>query len=272
MGMLLKYGTDLTQMAKEGKLDPVIGRSKEIERVQVILCKRRKNNPCLVGDPGVGKTAIVEGLAQEIVNETVPLKLQRKKVIILEKERLVAGTRDSRDVNARLVEVIEEVKESDGEIILFIDELHTLIGAGSCSTDVYTANILRTALSRGEIKCIGVTTLKKYQKYITKDPALQRRFQPVDVPEPTVDDTVEILDGLVEKYEEFHGIKYEYEALVAASTFSKMYISGVLPDKAIDLIDEAGAKAQLTRIQNSFKIVTDKDIKLIISSRTGIPF
>ncbi|KAG2380892.1 ATP-dependent Clp protease ATP-binding subunit ClpA-like protein [Vigna angularis] len=269
---LLKYGTDLTQMAKEGKLDPVIGRSKEIERVQQILCKRRKNNPCLLGDPGVGKTVIAEGLAQGIVNKTVPLKLQDNMVIALEMGRLVAGTTYRGDFEKRMVDLIEEVKKSNGKIILFIDELHTLIGAGSCSEALDAANILKPALARGEIKCLGATTVNEYRKYIKKDPALQRRFQTVDVPEPTVDEATEILKGLISKYENFHGVKYEYDALVAASALSKQYISdGFLPDKAIDVIDEAGAKAQLTQIQDSCKKITATDIHLIISTKTGIP-
>ncbi|WVZ17662.1 hypothetical protein V8G54_010644 [Vigna mungo] len=269
---LLKYGNDLTQMAKEGKLDPVIGRSKEIERVQQILCKRRKNNPCLLGDPGVGKTVIAEGLAQCIVNKTVPLKLQGNTVIALEMGRLVAGTTYRGDFEERMVDLIEEVKKSNGKIILFIDELHTLIGAGSSSRALDAANILKPALARGEIKCLGATTVNEYRKYIKKDPALQRRFQTVDVPEPTVDEAIEILKGLVIKYEKFHGVTYEYDALVAASALSKQYISdGFLPDKAIDVIDEAGAKAQLTEIQDSCKKITATDIHLIISIKTGIP-
>ncbi|KOM58224.1 hypothetical protein LR48_Vigan11g125800 [Vigna angularis] len=256
----------------QGKLDPVIGRSKEIERVQQILCKRRKNNPCLLGDPGVGKTVIAEGLAQGIVNKTVPLKLQDNMVIALEMGRLVAGTTYRGDFEKRMVDLIEEVKKSNGKIILFIDELHTLIGAGSCSEALDAANILKPALARGEIKCLGATTVNEYRKYIKKDPALQRRFQTVDVPEPTVDEATEILKGLISKYENFHGVKYEYDALVAASALSKQYISdGFLPDKAIDVIDEAGAKAQLTQIQDSCKKITATDIHLIISTKTGIP-
>ncbi|QCE04459.1 ATP-dependent Clp protease ATP-binding subunit ClpC [Vigna unguiculata] len=259
-------------MAKEGKLDPVIGRSKEIERVQQILCKRRKNNPCLLGDPGVGKTVIAEGLAQAIVNKAVPLKLQGNTVFSLEMGRLVAGTTYRGDFEERMVGLINEVKRSDGKIILFIDELHTLIGAGSSSRALDAANILKPALARGEIKCLGATTVYEYRKYIKKDPALQRRFQTVDVPEPTVEEAIEILKGLMLKYENFHGVKYEHDALVAASALSKQYISdGFLPDKAIDVIDEAGAKAQLTQIEDSCKKITATEIHHIISTKTGIP-
>ncbi|XP_029124920.1 chaperone protein ClpC2, chloroplastic [Cajanus cajan] len=272
---LLKYGTDLTQMAKEGKLDPVIGRHKEIERVQQILCKRRKNNPCLLGDPGVGKTVIAEGLAQAIVNENVPLKLQGNKVFTLDMGRLVAGTMYRGQFEERLVEVIEEVKQSNGAIILFIDELHTLIGAGSCSDrPLDAANILKPALARGELKCLGATTLYEYRMYIESDSALKRRFQPVDVPEPTVEEAIEILKGLSRKYKEFHGVIYKSDALVAAASLSKQYISdGFLPDKAIDVIDEAGARVKLTLNQNPLKkaIVTKSDIQHIISMKTGIP-
>ncbi|BAT97172.1 hypothetical protein VIGAN_09054200 [Vigna angularis var. angularis] len=195
-----------------------------------------------------------------------------KEVIALEMGRLVAGTTYRGDFEKRMVDLIEEVKKSNGKIILFIDELHTLIGAGSCSEALDAANILKPALARGEIKCLGATTVNEYRKYIKKDPALQRRFQTVDVPEPTVDEATEILKGLISKYENFHGVKYEYDALVAASALSKQYISdGFLPDKAIDVIDEAGAKAQLTQIQDSCKKITATDIHLIISTKTGIP-
>ncbi|CAL0321589.1 unnamed protein product [Lupinus luteus] len=271
---LLKYGTDLTQMAKEGKLDPVIGRHKEIERVQQILCKRRKNNPCLLGDPGVGKTVIAEGIAQGIVNATVPLKLQGKMVFTLDMGCLIAGTTLRGEFEERLKSVVEEVQQSDGAIILFIDELHTLIRAGSSSGSLDAANILKPALARGDLKCIGATTHDEYRMYIEKDLALKRRFEPVIVPEPTVDEAVDILKGLSSKYEEFHGVCYEHDALVAAASLSKQYISdGFLPDKAIDVIDAAGARIQLTQIHNSPKkvAITEKDIHHIISIRTGIP-
>ncbi|KAK7390520.1 hypothetical protein VNO78_25828 [Psophocarpus tetragonolobus] len=250
--MLIKYGTDLTEMAKQGKLDPVIGRHKEIERVQQILCKRRKNNPCLLGDPGVGKTVIAEGLAQGIVNETVPLKLQGNKVFALDMGRVVAGTMYRGQFEERMEEVIEEVKQT---------------------------NILKPALARGELKCLGATTLDEYRKYIERDAALKRRFQPVDVPEPTVDEAIEILKGLKTKYEEFHGVLYEYDALVAAASLSKQYISdGFLPDKAIDVIDEAGARIHQTKTHSIISmekglpiIVKAADIQNIISMTTGIP-
>ncbi|KAK7267237.1 hypothetical protein RIF29_19904 [Crotalaria pallida] len=265
---LVKYGTDLTQMAKQGKLDPVIGRHKEIERVQQILCKRRKNNPCLLGDPGVGKTAIVEGLAQEIVNGTVPSKLQGNKVFTLDMGRVIAGTMYRGQFEERLTNLVDEVQQSDGAIILFIDELHTLLYSEAA------ADILKPALARGELKCIGATTLDEYRKYIEKDSALKRRFQKVDVPEPTIDDAIEILKRSSTKYGDFHRVQYENDALVAAASLSKQYISdGFSPDKAIDVIDEAGARFQLTEIQNPYgkRTVTDKDIHQIISMITGIP-
>ncbi|OIW06493.1 hypothetical protein TanjilG_05264 [Lupinus angustifolius] len=261
-------------MAREGKLDPVIGRHKEIERVQQILCKRRKNNPCLLGDPGVGKTVIAEGIAQGIVNATVPLKLQGKLLFTLDLGCLIAGTTLRGEFEERLKQIVEEVQQSDGAIILFIDELHTLIRAGSSSGSLDAANILKPALARGDLKCIGATTHDEYRMYIEEDLALKRRFEPVIVPEPTVDEAIDILNGLISKYEEFHGVCYEHDAIVAAASLSKLYISdGFLPDKAIDVIDAAGARVQLTRIQNSPKrvIITEKDVHQIISIRTGIP-
>ncbi|KAE9590181.1 putative ClpA/B family, chaperonin ClpB, P-loop containing nucleoside triphosphate hydrolase [Lupinus albus] len=272
MESILRYVLPLSFCV--GKLHPVIGRHKEIERVQLILCKRRKNNPCLLGDPGVGKTVIAEGIAQGIVNGTVPLKLQGKMVFTLDIGCLVAGTMFRRQIEERLIRIVEEVKQSDGAIILFIDELHTLLGDGSASGSLDAANILKSALARGDLKCIGATTHDEYRIYIEKDLALKRRFEPVVVPEPTVDEAIEILKGLSSKYEEFHGVFYEHDALVAAASLSKQYISdGFLPDKAIDVIDAAGARVQLTRIENLHDeiAITEKDIHYIISIRTGIP-
>ncbi|KAI3913531.1 hypothetical protein MKW92_009180 [Papaver armeniacum] len=273
MDKLIKYGTNLTTLAKEGKLDPAIGRKDEIERVMQILCKRRKNNPCLIGDPGVGKTAIVEGLALRIVNmEDIPPKLQDKQVILIDMARLIAGTTYRGDFEERIISVIDEVKKSKGNVILFIDELHTLIGAGGWSLDA--ANILKPPLARGELKCIGATTLREFKKYIEKDPALERRFQQVKVNEPSVDDAIQILHGLRKQYEDHHIVQYTDEALVAAVHLSHRYISDrFLPDKAIDLIDEAASRVQLRQEYGSLRVlqVTEEDIKRVVSSLTGIP-
>ncbi|KAI3872573.1 hypothetical protein MKX03_015544 [Papaver bracteatum] len=273
MVKLLEYGTNLTTLAKEGKLDPAIGRKDEIERVMQILCKRRKNNPCLIGDPGVGKTAIVEGLAIRIVNlEDIPPKLQDKQVIMIDMARLIAGTTYRGQFEERLISVIDEVKNSKGNVIVFIDELHTLVGAGGWSLDA--ANILKPPLDRGELKCIGATTLREFKKYIGKDPALERRFQQVKVNEPSVDDAIEILHGLRKQYEDHHNVHYTEEALVAAVHLSHRYISDrFLPDKAIDLIDEAASRVQLRQEHGSLRVlqVTEEDIKLVVSSLTGIP-
>ncbi|KAF2322957.1 hypothetical protein GH714_032434 [Hevea brasiliensis] len=274
--VLSKYGSDLTKMAEEGKLDLLIGREKQVERVMQILCKRRKNNPCLIGDPGVGKTVVVEGLASKIVKATVPLKLQGKKVFALDMGRLISGASNRGDFEERLMEVVDEVKEADGAIILFIDELHTIVGVGAGGQALDAANILKPALARGELKCIGATTLQEYRKYIEKDGALKRRFQAVDVPEPSVEEAIEILRGLCQKYEEHHSVKYKDEALVAAVSLSKQYMSDVfLPDKAIDLIDEAGARFQLQQVKHSSPrkkwVVTKRNIEQVVSMWTGIP-
>ncbi|KAI8030129.1 hypothetical protein LOK49_LG01G04272 [Camellia lanceoleosa] len=274
-----KYGTDLTKMAQEDKLDPVIGRQEEMERVTQILCKRRKNNPCLIGDPGVGKTVIAEGLAQQISKITVPLKLVGKKVFSIDMGRLIAGTSNRGEFEERLLNVVDEVKQSEGAIILFIDELHTLIGDGAGGQALDAANILKPALARGELKCIGATTLDEYKKYIEKDSALKRRFQLVEVPEPSADEAIEILKGLRLKYETHHNVRYSEDALIAAARLSKQYINDrFLPDKAIDLIDEAGARAQIHQTQASSKsqdvgvvTVTKSDIQQLVSSWTGIP-
>ncbi|XP_011044299.1 PREDICTED: chaperone protein ClpC2, chloroplastic-like [Populus euphratica] len=269
--MLNKYGTDLTKMAQEGKLDQVVGRRKQIERVTQILCKRRKDNPCLIGDPGVGKTVIVEGLAASIVEGTVPSKLEGKKIFALDMARLVAGTKFHGDFEERLTGIVDEVKQNDGNIVLFIDELHTLVGNGQT---LDAANIIKPALARGELKCIGATTIDDYRRYIEKDGALRRRFLHVDVPEPSIDEAVEILKGIQGKYEAHHDVKYADEALVAAVHLSNQYISGLfLPDKAIDLIDEAGARVQLRQAQSASKklVVTEEDIQAVVSMVTGIP-
>ncbi|GLT39934.1 hypothetical protein SLA2020_140990 [Shorea laevis] len=249
MPTLEEYGTNLTKLAEEGKLDPVVGRQTQIERVVQILGRRTKNNPCLIGEPGVGKTAIAEGLAQRIASGDVPETIEGKKVITLDMGLLVAGTKYRGEFEERLKKLMEEIKQSD-EIILFIDEVHTLIGAGAAEGAIDAANILKPALARGELQCIGATTLDEYRKHIEKDPALERRFQPVKVPEPSVEEAILILRGLRERYEIHHKLRYTDEALEAAARLSYQYISDrFLPDKAIDLIDEAGSRVRLRHAQ-----------------------
>jgi len=240
-----KYGKDLTKMAGDGKFDPVIGRDKEIERVMQILSRRTKNNPCLIGEPGVGKTAVAEGLAQNIHDGKVPEILKNKKVISLDLSSMVAGSKYRGDFEERLKKVMDEII-SAGNIILFIDEIHTIIGAGAAEGAIDASNILKPALARGEIQVIGATTIKEYRKYIEKDSAFERRFQPVTVGEPTVDETIMILMGLRDKYESHHKVKITDEAIIAAANMSSRYITDrFLPDKAIDLIDEAASKIKL---------------------------
>jgi len=246
---LEEFGSSLTQMAKDGNLDPVVGRQKEIERVIQILGRRTKNNPVLIGEPGVGKTAIAEGLAQRITNRDVPSILEEKLVITLDVGLLVAGTKYRGEFEERLKRIMDEIRSAEN-IILVIDEVHTLIGAGAAEGAIDAANLLKPALARGELQCIGATTIEEYRKHIEKDPALERRFQPVMVEEPSVEETVEILFGLRDRYEQHHQLKISDSALQAASTYAHQYISDrFLPDKAIDLIDEAGSRVRLLNSQ-----------------------
>ncbi len=241
-----KYARDLTEAAREGKLDPVIGRDEEIRRTIQILARRTKNNPALIGEPGVGKTAIAEGLALRIANGDVPDSLKHRRLMALDMGSLIAGAKYRGEFEERLKAVLDEVKGAEGEIILFIDEMHTLIGAGKSEGAMDAGNLLKPALARGELHCIGATTLDEYQKYVEKDPALQRRFQPVFVGEPTVEDTISILRGLKEKYELHHGVRITDGAIVAAATLSNRYIADrFLPDKAIDLMDEAASRLRM---------------------------
>ncbi len=243
---LKKYGRDLTELAEAGKLDPVIGRDDEIRRVMQVLTRRTKNNPVLIGEPGVGKTAIAEGLAQRIANGDVPEILKGRRVVALDMGALIAGAKYRGEFEDRLKAVLKEVVDSDGEIILFIDELHTLVGAGASEGSMDAANLLKPALARGDLRSIGATTLSEYQKYVEKDAALERRFQPVVVGEPSVEETIAILRGLKEKYEVHHGVRITDNALVAAATLSNRYITDrFLPDKAIDLMDEAASRLRI---------------------------
>ena len=265
--VLKKYGQDLVEMAREQKLDPVIGREDEIRAVVRILSRKTKNNPCLIGEPGVGKTAIAEGLAIRIVRGDVPENLKDRKVFALDMGALVAGAKFRGEFEERLKAVLNEVKESDGKIILFIDELHTIVGAGKTEGAMDAGNLLKPMLARGELHCIGATTLDEYRQYIEKDAALERRFQPVLVEEPTVEDTISILRGLKERYEVYHGVKILDSSLIAAATLSNRYISDrFLPDKAIDLVDEACAliKTEMGSMPSELDDISRKIMQLEI--------
>lgn len=266
--MLNQFGRDLTLMAKEGKLDPVIGRKKEIQRVMQILSRRTKNNPVLIGESGVGKTAIVEGLAQYIVSHEVPSNLQNKKIFTLDLGALVAGSRYRGDFEERLKKVLAEIKD-DGDIILFIDEVHTLVGAGAAEGAIDAASILKPMLARGEIQTIGATTVNEYRKYVEKDKALERRFQPIYIDEPTIYETIEILKGLRGRYESFHSITITDEAITSAVKLSHRYISDrYLPDKAIDLIDEASSRVRMRALTTPPDLKEiDKNIRKVIREK-----
>lgn len=265
---LNQYGTDLTKQAIEGKLDPIIGRKEEIERVIQILSRRTKNNPCLIGEPGVGKTAVVEGLAERIVSDDVPEMLKQKRLVSLDISSMVAGAKYRGDFEERIKKCLSEVKKS-GDIILFIDEIHTIVGAGSAEGAIDAANILKPLLARGEIQLIGATTLNEYRKYIEKDAALERRFSPVTVNEPTPEDTIKILEGIQDKYEAHHNIKISKQAILSAVNLSVRYITDrFLPDKAIDLIDEAASKVKMniyTQPDNLKKI--EEEIERTVSEK-----
>lgn len=266
-----QFSRDLTQLAREGKLDPVIGRENEIKRVVNILCRRTKNNPALIGEPGVGKTAIVEGLAQRIVSGNVPEPLRNKRVVSLDMAAIVAGTKYRGEFEERMRKIINEIRRQQGEIILFVDEFHNIVHAGAAEGAIDAASIFKPALARGELQCIGATTFDDYRKYIEKDAALERRFQPIHVNEPTVEETKSILKGIRHRYEEHHKVEITDEAVEAAVELADKYITGrFLPDKAIDLMDEASAKVRLEEGRES-KEVTPEDVAQIVSIWTGIP-
>jgi ATP-dependent Clp protease ATP-binding subunit ClpC len=266
------YGRDLTALARDNKLDPVIGRANEIERVIQILARRTKNNPALIGEPGVGKTAIAEGLAQRVIKGEIPEPLRDRRVITLDLAGLVAGTKYRGEFEERMKRVMDEIRGASGEIILFIDELHTLVGAGAAEGAIDASNIIKPALARGELQCIGATTLNEFRKYIEKDSALERRFQPVMVGEPSVEETVEILKGLRERYEAHHKVQITDEALVAAARLSDRYISDrFLPDKAVDLMDEASSRVRLQATLPTSEIrEIDNEIRKVKSEKEAV--
>ena len=268
---LKRYARDFNELARKGSFDPVIGRDEEIRRVMQVLSRRTKNNPVLIGEPGVGKTAIVEGLAQRIVNGDVPENLKSKRVVGLDIGALVAGAKYRGEFEDRLKAVLKEVTDAEGEIILFIDEIHTVVGAGAAEGSVDASNMLKPALARGELRCVGATTLNEYRKYIEKDPALERRFQPILVKEPTVEDTIAILRGLKERYEVHHGVRIKDSAIIAAATLSNRYIADrFLPDKAVDLIDESASRLriELDSMPAEIDVIARKIIQLEIEKQS----
>jgi len=262
-----EFGRDLTELAREGKLDPVVGRQTEIERVMQILCRRTKNNPCLIGEPGVGKTAIAEGLALRIVGGDIPDLLSNKRIVALDLAGLVAGTKYRGEFEERMKKVMEEVRKADGSVILFIDELHTLVGAGAAEGAIDASNIMKPALARGELQCIGATTQDEFRKYIERDAALERRFQAVKVKEPTEEEAIDILRGLRERYEAHHNVEITDDAITAAVTLSQRYISDrSLPDKAIDLIDEAASRVRLQQSLPPLEVRQDRQLLTKLNS------
>ncbi|GER06250.1 hypothetical protein JCM17843_05600 [Kordiimonadales bacterium JCM 17843] len=268
---LKRFSRDLTQAARDGKLDPVIGRDEEIRRTIQVLARRTKNNPVLIGEPGVGKTAIAEGLALRIANGDVPESLRDRRIMALDMGSLIAGAKYRGDFEERLKGVLEEVTNGAGDIILFIDEMHTLVGAGKADGAMDASNLLKPALARGELHCIGATTLNEYRKYVEKDAALERRFQPVFVQEPTVEDTISILRGLKEKYELHHGVRITDGALIAAATLSNRYLTDrFLPDKAIDLMDEAASRLKM-EVESKPEEIEALDRRIISSRSSGKP-